>query len=131
MPLLPDVDWEPAILTRYCSDIITNFFKKDLDNAPMPLPLHGITKSVAGNVMLTFKTFEDMNKARGHANKWIKIIDPLATTPQRSYAVEAHKAPTNTWSDPEDLKDAVNGIKAFNLDNAPDGNLMWLNSTDI
>ena len=79
--------WEPAILTRYCSNIITNFFEKDLDNAPMPLPLHRITKFAVGNIRLTFKTFEDTNKARVHGDKWIKIIDPSATTPQISYAV--------------------------------------------
>ena len=125
----PMLKWESAILTRYCSNVITNFFEKDLDSAPMPLLLHGITKSVASNVTLTFKTFEDMNKARAHTNK---IIDSTSTTPQWSYIVVAHNASTNTWSDTEDLKDAIDGIEAYNSDNALDGcqiaNLVWLNS---
>ena len=134
-PKTPPCSNGGAILTRYCSDIITNFFKKYLDNAPMPPPLHGIMKSMVGNVMLTFKTFEDANKARAHTDKWIKIIDPSATTPQISYALVAHNAPTNTWSDPEDFKDPIDSIEAYNSDNVLDGhqiaNLAWLNSTDI
>ena len=58
----PILEWEPAILTRYCSDIISNFFEKDPENAPMSLPLHVITRSAAGNVMLTFKMIEDASQ---------------------------------------------------------------------
>jgi hypothetical protein len=35
----PIIKWEPAILTRYCSDIIYNHFENTPDNTPMPLPL--------------------------------------------------------------------------------------------
>jgi hypothetical protein len=131
----PILKWEPAILTRYCSDILTNFFKEHPDNEmSIPLPLRGITKSAAGNVTLTFKNIEDANKARVQADKWVKIIDPAATTPQRSYAVVAHNASTELWTDTEDLKDAIDNLEAYNMDNTPDGrqiaNLAWLNSAE-
>ena len=78
---------------------------------------------------------EDANKARAQADQWIKNIDPAATTPQRSYAVVAHNAPTDIWIDAEELKDAIDNIEEYNLDNEPDGcqiaNLAWLNNTDI
>jgi hypothetical protein len=131
----PIQKWEPAIITRYCSDIITNYFENAPDNTPMPLPLRGITKSVAGNITLTFKDTEDANKARTSADKWVKEIDPAATTPQRSYAVVVHNTSSDLWSDTEDIKDAIDSIETCNPDNAPDGrqiaNIAWLNSTEI
>ncbi|KAF8491555.1 hypothetical protein JB92DRAFT_3128318 [Gautieria morchelliformis] len=79
--------WEPAVATRYCSGIIANYFERHPEaSPPMPLSLRGITKSTAGNITLTFKTVKDANKARAHADKWVKEIDPAATSPQRSYA---------------------------------------------
>jgi hypothetical protein len=117
----PILKWEPAILTRYCSDIIYNHFENTPDNAHMPLPLQGITKSAIGNVTLMFKTIEDANRAHGCADKWVKNIDPAATTPQWSYAVMAHNASTDIWPDAEDLKDTINTIELCNSDNTPDG----------
>jgi hypothetical protein len=127
--------WEPAIVTRYCSDIITNYFAADPENyPPMPLPLRGISKSAAGNITLTFKNVDDASRARAHADKWVKHIDPHATTPQRSYAVVVHNASTHIWSDTDDITNVIDEIELLNADNAPDGrqiaNLAWLNSPD-
>jgi hypothetical protein len=51
-------------------------------------------KSAVGNVTLTFKTIEDANRACVPAKKWVKDIDPAATTPQWSYA---HNTSTDLW----------------------------------
>ena len=73
--------WALEIVTRYCNDLITNYFKVLPDiNPPTPHPLRGIMKSIAGNIMLTFKTANDTNLARAHANNWVKHIDSNATT---------------------------------------------------
>ena len=127
--------WAPEIVTRYCNDLITNYFKALPDiNPPMPHSLRGITKSAAGNIMLMFKTANDANLARAHANNWVKHIDSNATTPQCSYAVVIHNASTHIWSGPDDLTDAIEDIELHNVDNAPDGkqiaNLAWLNSPE-
>ena len=49
--------------------------------------------------------------------------------------VVAHNASTDIWMDVEELKDVIDYIEEYNLDNAPEGhqiaNLAWLNSTDI
>ena len=127
--------WAPEIVTRYCNDLITNYFKVLPDiNPPTPHPLRGIMKSAAGNIMLTFKMANDANLARAHANNWVKHIDSNATTPQHSYAVVVHNTSTHVWSGPDDLADAIEDIKLHNTDNAPDGkqiaNLAWLNSPE-
>ena len=88
--------WALEIVTRYCNDLITSYFKALPDiNPPTPHPLRGITKSAAGNITLTFKTANDASLARAHANNWVKHIDSNATTPQRSYAVVIHNASTH------------------------------------
>ena len=54
----PIHNWEPAITTRYCVDLISNHFVNSEDG-PMELPLQGISKSAAGNITLNFKTVKD------------------------------------------------------------------------
>lgn len=114
--------WELAVTTWYCSGIITNYFERHPDaTLPMPLLLCGITKSTTGNIMLPFKTVEEANRACTHADKWVKEIDPVATTPQHAYAVVAHNAPTSFWSETTDKKDAIDDLEGSNLDNTPNG----------
>ena len=61
--------WAPEIVTRYCNDLITNYFKALPDiNPPTPHPLRGIMKSAAGNITLTFKMANDTSLARAHVN---------------------------------------------------------------
>jgi hypothetical protein len=127
--------WDLDIITRYCNDIISNYFVSNPgNNPPTHHPLRGIAKSAAGNITLTFKTVDDANKARAHADQWVQHIDPQATTPQRSYAVVAHNASTYIWTGSDDLADAIEDIETRNADNAPDGkqiaNLAWLNSIE-
>jgi hypothetical protein len=132
----PFLKWEPAIVTRYCNDIIANFFEKNPGLVPPAAQaVRGISKSATENITLTFKTTEDADKARAHASKWVKHVNPRATSPERSFAVVAHNAPNNFWSDSDDLAAAIDNIELDNPHDTQEGcqiaNLAWLSGAEV
>jgi hypothetical protein len=129
----PIHNWDSAIATRHCSEVITKYFE-NAEGGPMELPLRGISRSAAGNLTLTFKNTSDALRAREHAQRWVKGIDPAATYPERAYAVVAHNAPIDIWPEDGDIHDAIQALEEYNPslpnNHSRIANISWLNSNE-
>ena len=98
-------------------------------------PLQSTSKLPNNNIILLFKQKEDPARAWVHAKDWVKLMDPGATVPQRTYAVIAHNVPAAGWNNLVMLCEAMTEIEKANSDVAPLDfaitNLVWLNSPAI
>ena len=123
-------------LTGKCNALLTEFFR-DPKNGGLNIdsPLRSTSKLPNNNMVLSFKQKEDAVRARVHAEDWVKLIDPGATVPQRTYAIVAHNAPAAVWSNPVMLREAMTEIEKANSDVAPLDfaitNMVWLNSPAV
>ncbi len=67
-----------------------------------------------------------------HAEDWVKLIDPGALVPQRTYAIVAHNVPAAVWNNPVMLREAMTEVEKANSDVTPldfaIANMAWLNS---
>ena len=79
--------WDSNVVTRLCNDAIANYFKNS-ESGPMDSLLGGISKSMAGNLTLTFKTSTDALRAKSYADAWVTSIDPAASYPQCAFTYQ-------------------------------------------
>ncbi|KAF8572984.1 hypothetical protein K439DRAFT_1625387 [Ramaria rubella] len=95
----PALSFPSHELTTHCNNLLTDFFAKDINGGiPMANPLCGTSRSLNGNLTITFKSKENAIRERTHANKWVKAIDPRATTTQHTYAVHLGRQNRHTSS---------------------------------
>ena len=122
-------------LTAHCSALPSAFFKDPKNGGiDMPSALHGSSCLPNGNIVLTFKSKDDVTRACVHADEWVKLINEGSTTPHHTFAVVAHNAPAAIWTDQTqvaaascEIERANGNVGALDLDIA---NLSWLNSEE-
>ena len=131
----PLLHHSPLELTKKCNLLLSTFFR-DPENGgiDMPSALRSTSRLPNGNVVLSFRTKDDADRARVHVDDWLKLIDPATTIPRRTYAVVTHNAPAVIWTDPNNVAAAIREIEDTNRDIAAFEfdivNLIWLNSQD-
>jgi len=127
---IPATDLTPRLNT-----LLSTYFRDPKNGrVDMPVSMCSTSHLPNGNVILSFKSKDDTTRARIHADGWVKIIDEAATTPQHTFAVVAHNAPTAIWADPARMAEAIREIEDSNSDIAAlefdIANLAWLNSKE-
>ena len=117
-------------LTGKCNTLLTEFFK-DPKNGGLDIdtPLRSTSKLPNNNIILLFKQKEDAARARVHAEDWVKLMDPGAMVPQRTYAVVTHNMPAVVWTNPVMLHEAMTEIEKANSDVASLASPTWCGST--
>jgi len=125
----------PTTLTDKLIELLAEYFRNPSNGGlDVPMPIRSTSRLANSYIILTFKTKDGAQCARAHIEGWVKLIEPRATALHRTYAVVVHNVPSQIWSNPMVLQEAMTKIETSNTDVAPIdftlANMVWVNSQD-